>query len=86
MSPVPRALARLPRWLRIAVPVAITAIILLAVGTVGFVESSSQPGFCKSCHIMQPYYNSWAQSRVSRISLTRATNEEPASRMSRKSW
>jgi nitrate/TMAO reductase-like tetraheme cytochrome c subunit len=62
MSPSLFWLGRLPRWFRIAVPVAILAVILIAVGTVGFVEYSSQPGFCKSCHIMRPYYESWAHS------------------------
>ncbi|HYL70152.1 MAG TPA: NapC/NirT family cytochrome c, partial [Candidatus Dormibacteraeota bacterium] len=65
MSPRP---APLPRWIRILVPVTILAILLLAVGTVGFVQSSSQPGFCKSCHIMQPYYASWATSSHRNVS------------------
>jgi len=59
---MPRSLRPLPRWFRIAVPVAILAILLLSIGTVGFVEYSSQPSFCKSCHIMEPYYQSWATS------------------------
>ncbi|MGE3526361.1 MAG: NapC/NirT family cytochrome c, partial [Gemmatimonadales bacterium] len=53
---------RLSRFARIVVPVAILAIILGAVSTVGFVQLSSQPGFCKSCHIMRPYYDSWTTS------------------------
>ena len=44
------------------VPVAVLAVILMTVGTVGFIEYSAQPGFCKSCHNMVPYYDSWASS------------------------
>ncbi len=53
---------RWSRFLRILIPVVILAITLGAVGTVGFVQLSSQPGFCKSCHIMKPYYQSWTTS------------------------
>jgi hypothetical protein len=53
---------RLSRLVRVLVPVTITAVILLAVSTVGFVEYSGRPGFCKTCHIMRPYYDSWASS------------------------
>jgi len=51
-----------PRWLKILLPVGVLAIILLSVGTVGFVQVSSTPGFCKSCHNMRPYYQSWLTS------------------------
>ncbi len=50
------------RVLRILVPVSILGVILLAVSTVGFIEYSARPGFCDNCHIMQPYYDSWATS------------------------
>ncbi|HLB55203.1 MAG TPA: cytochrome c3 family protein [Gemmatimonadales bacterium] len=53
---------RIPRLLRVLIPLAILGVILLAVTTVGFIEYSARPGFCKSCHIMQPYYDSWAGS------------------------
>ena len=64
MTTVPPA-GRGQRWsrlLRILVPVAITAVILLSVGAVGFIEYSARPGYCKSCHNMVPYYDSWATS------------------------
>jgi nitrate/TMAO reductase-like tetraheme cytochrome c subunit len=48
--------------LRVLVPVSILAVILLAVSTVGFIEYSARPSFCDNCHIMQPYYDSWATS------------------------
>lgn len=41
-------------------------ILVVVVGTGGFVvaavEATGQPGFCNSCHIMKPYYDSWTQS------------------------
>ena len=54
--------SRVARVMRVLIPVAILAVILLAVGTVGFVEYSAQPGFCKGCHNMVPYYDSWTNS------------------------
>jgi len=57
--PSPRPLAR---WIKALVPVAILGTILLVLGTVGFIEYSAQPGFCKGCHNMVPYYDSWATS------------------------
>lgn len=60
MSPAVRR--RLSRIGRIVVPVAILAIILTTAGTVTFVQVSSQPWFCGTCHIMQPYYKSWTTS------------------------
>jgi nitrate/TMAO reductase-like tetraheme cytochrome c subunit len=60
MSPAIRR--RISRVARILIPVGILAIILATVGTVTFVEVSSQPWFCGSCHIMQPYYKSWSTS------------------------
>ena len=60
MSPTTRR--RLSRAATVAVPVVILVIILLSVGTVGFVQMSSQPWFCGSCHIMKPYYASWEKS------------------------
>jgi nitrate/TMAO reductase-like tetraheme cytochrome c subunit len=53
---------RLSKPLKIGIQVGVLAVILAAVGTVGFIEYSAQPGFCTNCHIMQPYYDSWATS------------------------
>ncbi len=60
MSPV--VSRRIARIGRILIPVTILAIILGTIGTVTFVEVSSQPWFCGSCHIMRPYYQSWTMS------------------------
>ncbi len=55
-------LARFSRPLRIAIQVSILAVIVIAVGAVGFIEYSAQPSFCLNCHVMEPYYESWATS------------------------
>src|SRR5690349_15303756 len=44
------------RWRRWSL-IAAGPVFLLA--NVGLVEATSQSGFCKSCHIMEPYYASW---------------------------
>ncbi len=37
-------------------------LIALGIGSAGFVEYSMQPDFCRSCHIMEPYYQAWHDS------------------------
>lgn len=37
------------------------------VGLVGFVQMSSTPNFCGSCHLMKPYYESWKHSTHNQI-------------------
>lgn len=37
------------------------------VGLVGFVQMSSTPSFCGTCHIMKPYYQSWKHSKHNKI-------------------
>jgi nitrate/TMAO reductase-like tetraheme cytochrome c subunit len=60
MSPL--TLRRFSRPLKIIIQVGFLAVILAALGTVGFIEYSAQPGFCDTCHLMKPYYESWASS------------------------
>src|SRR5512145_92717 len=62
MTGPPRRMGRLTHPLRIAIQLGILAVIVLAVGSVGFIEYSAQPSFCDNCHIMEPYYQSWATS------------------------
>jgi len=50
------------RALWLTIQFGILGIIMLSIGTVGFVEYSAQPGFCDNCHNMVPYYQSWATS------------------------
>lgn len=50
---------RFRRWL-IGLAVTIGVVVVLSATLVGVAEHrTSQPTFCASCHIMQPYYESW---------------------------
>jgi nitrate/TMAO reductase-like tetraheme cytochrome c subunit len=62
MPRLTRFLDRFSRPLKIVIQIGILGVILLAIATVGFIEYSGQPSFCTNCHIMQPYYDSWASS------------------------
>jgi hypothetical protein len=55
-------LERFSRPVKIMIQAGILLVILMAIGTVGFIEYSGHPSFCTNCHIMQPYYDSWATS------------------------
>src|SRR5512133_3254 len=37
--------------------------VFMVVGVGGFAEYSMQPEFCRSCHIMEPYYQAWHSSK-----------------------
>jgi nitrate/TMAO reductase-like tetraheme cytochrome c subunit len=63
--------ARRRKWLRAAVQILILLVLLLAVGTVGFIEYSGHPSFCKNCHNMRPYYDSWATSTHNQVPCIR---------------
>jgi nitrate/TMAO reductase-like tetraheme cytochrome c subunit len=62
------AAARLPSWTRVrflvlfgaAVVGSLLLVLLVVVGSAAWYTSRSQ--FCNSCHIMEPYYNSWKAS------------------------
>ncbi len=58
---------RYARALKIAIQLGIVAVILVTLGSVGFIEYSAQPGFCKQCHNMVPYYESWASSSHNQV-------------------
>jgi nitrate/TMAO reductase-like tetraheme cytochrome c subunit len=53
---------RLRIWARAAVVVLVIGLPAGAVLVFGAFQVSSQPGFCGSCHIMRPYYDSWLTS------------------------
>ena len=58
------------RWLRIAPTkwgVFLIAVVVLGVGFVAFAEYSMHPDFCRSCHIMEPYYEAWHESTHSNV-------------------
>ncbi|MHC4083654.1 MAG: NapC/NirT family cytochrome c [Planctomycetota bacterium] len=42
-------------------------IVVLAVASTGAIVVTGQPGFCNSCHIMNPYYGSWEKSSHSEV-------------------
>jgi hypothetical protein len=42
-------------------------IVAIAVAGTGAIVITSQPGFCNSCHIMNPYYGSWEKSSHSEV-------------------
>lgn len=62
MTRVKRGLRRFAIPLRVLVQLAVLAVIFVAVSGVAFIEYSAQPVFCTNCHIMRPYYESWATS------------------------
>lgn len=39
------------------------AFIVVLLGSVAFIEYSTSPSFCASCHIMKPYYDMWKNSQ-----------------------
>lgn len=40
----------------------VAAVIVTIITTSAFIEATSQPGFCVSCHVMQPYFDAWRTS------------------------
>jgi len=57
----PRVAIRAVLWLNWPGRIAV-ALVGAGVFSVTAVELTGQPGFCNSCHIMHPYYDSWTQS------------------------
>ncbi len=53
---------RIETWARVATIGTILGLAVLAPTSYVAVHQSSTPEFCKSCHIMDPYYDSWANS------------------------
>jgi nitrate/TMAO reductase-like tetraheme cytochrome c subunit len=53
------------RWIRYRPSVwgwMVIAVVALLAGGIAFAEYSMQPEFCRSCHIMEPYYTAWHES------------------------
>jgi hypothetical protein len=67
----PRRARRGRRSLWLAIQLGIVTVLLLGVGTVGFIEYSAQPGFCNNCHNMVPYYDSWASSSHNEVACVK---------------
>jgi nitrate/TMAO reductase-like tetraheme cytochrome c subunit len=45
-------------------------VFILTAGSAGFAEYSMQPDFCRSCHIMEPYYQAWHSSTHKNVPCT----------------
>jgi nitrate/TMAO reductase-like tetraheme cytochrome c subunit len=46
----------------------VAAVIVTFVASSAFIEATSQPGFCVSCHVMQPYFDAWRTSTHHNVS------------------
>jgi nitrate/TMAO reductase-like tetraheme cytochrome c subunit len=63
MGPARRTFGQRLRWLLLCAAAGLGAflvLLLVMVGSAAWYTSRSE--FCKSCHIMEPYYKSWAES------------------------
>ncbi len=58
---------RAAAWVRWGLVGTVFALAVLAPTTYVAVEKSSEPQFCNSCHIMEPFYASWERSAHSAI-------------------
>ncbi|UCG32031.1 MAG: NapC/NirT family cytochrome c [Phycisphaerales bacterium] len=53
------------KWIGIGLTLwgwALVVVLAAVIGGTGFAEYSMQPEFCRSCHIMEPYYQAWHRS------------------------
>jgi nitrate/TMAO reductase-like tetraheme cytochrome c subunit len=64
---VGRVVRRAATWSRLALLALVFALAVLTPATLVAVEASSQPEFCGTCHIMDPYYASWQASPHSEV-------------------
>ena len=58
------------RWLRWIVLFGGIALIFSALTGAVLFETTSQSGFCKSCHLMEPYYESWQRGSHAKVECT----------------
>jgi hypothetical protein len=56
-------------WRRLGIAIAITLVLLTGL-MIFTLEVTSQPRFCNSCHIMEPYYASWKESSHKDVTCT----------------
>ncbi len=59
--------SRLKQRMKWLLKVAVIAVPLLFIVSFIFIEYSSRPEFCKSCHFMQIYYDSWKTSKHNNV-------------------
>ena len=60
------------------------ALLFLVVGGTGlaaFAQYSMQPAFCRSCHLMEPYYTAWHESTHKGVTCTDCHFEPGAENM-----
>jgi nitrate/TMAO reductase-like tetraheme cytochrome c subunit len=58
-TPAPQKKSRLKRWL-VRITAVLVALLVVGAALIGFAEHhTSQAQFCSSCHIMEPYYDTW---------------------------
>lgn len=55
------------RFRNVLIGIAIAAIVVVG-GTVGLIAFTNRPDFCRSCHYMEPYYDTWASSKHKDVS------------------
>src|SRR5512142_793737 len=55
------------RLLFLAAAVVIVTIAFMATS----IQATSQPGFCKSCHVMEPYFKAWETSKHNFVNCTK---------------
>lgn len=55
-------------------------------GSIGFAEYSMQPDFCRSCHIMEPYYQAWHKSSHKDVSCVKCHFEPGLENTLRGKW
>lgn len=65
-----RIARRLAGWAAVGVVGLVFALVVLVPSSFVAVEQSSQPSFCRSCHIMEPYYVSWEHSAHGDVKCT----------------
>lgn len=61
----------MPKTLTIVVVVLLTICALLGIGMIWLKDSSETTAYCNTCHIMQPYYQSWASSEYTAAAHSR---------------
>jgi len=48
----------------------VIAFVVMGLVSAGFAEYSMQPDFCRSCHLMEPYYQAWHESTHKGVNCT----------------
>ena len=75
-----------PRGARFTAYIAAMFIAFGFIGLLAFVQVSSTPKFCGTCHIMQPYYKSWQHSSHNRIACVECHISPGVTAEIRKKW